>query len=203
MDNNEFSKKRYYRYYTYIKPIFKIKALQLYGSYTLTIIATAFFVYFAIKPTVETILVLQKELADSQLVLEQITKKSEDIALASKNYGLLDLQIKQKINTAIPFNPEVRSIVINLERAAQAAQASISAIQIEPATITPQSEMPSEATKVVFNFNTEGSYEALLKVLDGLKTSPRILSIDNLIMNRTTETGTIVMSVKGTAIYLK
>lgn len=203
MDNSEFSKKRYFRYYTYIKPIFKIKALQLYGSYTLTIIATAFFIYFAIKPTIETILVLQKELADSNLVLEQITQKSEDIALASKNYALLDPPVKQKITAAIPDQPEIESIVLNLEKSAISAQASISAIQFEPITISPSSETASTSATIAFNFNTEGSYEALLKVLDGLQRSPRIISIDNLIMNKTTETGAIVMSIKGTASYIK
>lgn len=203
MESSEFSKKRYYRYYTYIKPIFKIKALQLYGSYTLTIIAAAFFIYFAIKPTIETILVLQKELSDSELVLAQITKKSEDVALASKNYSLLDPSIKQKINTAVPNQPEIKSIILNLERAALVAQASVSAIQLEPVTISPTSQMASESATVVFNFNTEGSYESLLKLLSELASSPRILSIDNLIMNKTTNTGAIVMSVKGRAVYLK
>lgn len=203
MDNSEFSKKRYFRYYTYIKPIFKIKALQLYGSYTLTIIATAFFIYFAIKPTIETILVLQKELADSELVLAQITQKSEDIALASKNYALLDPLVKQKITAAIPDQPEIKSLVLNLEKSAISASASISAIQFEPITISPSSETASTSATIAFNFNTEGNYEALLEVLDGLMRSPRIISIDNLIMNKTTETGSIVMSVKGVASYLK
>lgn len=203
MESSEFSKKRYYRYYTYIKPIFKIKALQLYGSYTLTIIAAAFFIYFAIKPTIETILVLQKELSDSELVLAQITKKSEDVALASKNYSLLEPSIKQKINTAVPNQPEIKSIILNLERAALVAQASVSAIQLEPVTISPTSQTASESATVVFNFNTEGSYESLLRVLSELASSPRILSIDNLIMNKTTNTGAIVMSVKGRAVYLK
>ncbi len=201
----EYSSKRYSRYYTYIKPILKNNLIRLYGTYTLTFFAIAFFIYFAIKPTIETIIVLQKKLETSQQTLEQITKKSENLSLARQNLDSMDGSVRAKIEAAVPTQVDLKSLIVDLETAANAYQASISAIQVQPVTLTDttNSTAPTTLDFVEFTFNLEGSYGTLIKVLETVQTSSRLFSIENLILNRATETGAIVMSVNGKAYYLK
>lgn len=198
------SNKRFSRYYTYIPPLLKTPIAKAYASYTLTFITMAIFIFFAIKPTVETILVLEKKLQDSKEVLAKITQKSENLSLGRKNYQALDESVKQKINTAIPTTVNLKTLISSLETAANSNQASISAIQIQPVTIAnTDPKVAMTLDHILFTFNLEGPYSTLVKVLQQIQSSPRIITIDNLIFNKSTETKTLIMSITGKAYYLK
>lgn len=197
--------KYYSKYYTYVKPVFRSPIIQLYGTYTLTIIAIIVFIVFAIKPTVETITLLQKKLEDSRSVLEQVTKKSTDLSAAKNNLDKLDANTKKKINSAVPNSISLQSVIQSLEQTAKTNQASISALQFQPLTIenTPDGLQNNTLGTVDFTFNLEGSYPTLIKMIDSIQQSSRLISIDNLIMNKSGDGNIIVLSVTGKAYYLK
>lgn len=199
------SAKYYSRYYTYINPLLKSPTVKLYGTYTLTIFAVTVFIIFAIKPTLETITVLQTKLENSKTVLERITQKSENLSLAKKNYEALGPETKQKINNLVPNKVFIQSVIQSLEQAAKTNQASISALQFQPITITNKDETLTNSTlaTVDFTFNVEGSYSTLLKVITSIQNSSRLISIENLIFNKSADASIIVMSASGKAYYLK
>lgn len=195
---------RYFRYFTYIEPIIKTPFIRTYGSLILTIMALSIFTIFALKPTIETILVLQKKLADQNEILAAINKKSQNLSLGSSNYKALlaEGQI-EKINSALPFSPAVGELTKVLENAAKVPQASISAIQFQPFTIEPSSKKPSlTLSEIPFTYNIEGSYQSLLTILNNLKNSARVISIDNLTFNKV-EGGGLLLSITGRAYYFK
>lgn len=197
--------KRYSRYYTYIPPLFRSPIAKTYGTYTLTILVVAVFIFFAIKPTVETIIVLQKKLQDSQDVLTKINQKSQNLSLGKNNYEMIDLTTKQKVNLAVPVNIQLKTLISSLEQAANSNQASISALQIQPVTLENKTTPGTKFTlaTVDFTYNLEGSYATLINILKQLQSSPRIISIDNLIFNKAIDSSTLLMSVTGKAYYLK
>lgn len=195
---------RYSRYFTYIQPLTKHPVVRTYGTAILTIITLAIFVVFAIKPTVETILVLQKKLEDQRKVLDKINQKAENLSRAKGNFQKLDNNIKSKIQTAIPNSVDLKTLTISLENIARLQQASISALQIQPLTITPSAPLTSKDLGAVdFTFNIEGSYGSLIKILQDLQNNIRLISIDNLIINRVESSDNLLMSVSGKAYYLK
>ena len=107
---------RYFRYFTYIQPIIKTPFIKTYGSLILTIVALSIFTIFAIKPTIETILILQKTLNDQTEILSAINKKSQDLSLGSNNYkSLVNQGLTDKINTAVPYTPAVGELTGILE----------------------------------------------------------------------------------------
>ena len=73
------SKSQYSRYFTYIRPFTKLPIVRTYGSATFTLVVMTIFIFYAIKPTVETILVLQKKLEDSTQVLEKVNQKANNL----------------------------------------------------------------------------------------------------------------------------
>lgn len=194
----------YSRYFTYIKPITKIPIVRTYGSTIFTLLIIAIFIIFAIKPTVETIVILQKKLEDSKQILQKINQKTKTLSLAKQNYEKLDPNIKSKISAAIPDTTELKSVTQTLEGVAKNHDASISALQIQPITITTKTEMSiGTISEISFNFNITGEYPKLVSMLQDLKTSGRLISIDTLSLGQVSEGGGLIMSISGKAYYLK
>lgn len=194
----------YSRYFTYIKPVTRLPIIRTYGSTIFTLLVMAVFIIFAIRPTVETILVLQKKLADSNLVLEKVNKKAESLTLGKQNYENFSPNIKSKLIAAIPDNTQIKTIIQTLETTAQNHQASVSALQFQPLTLEPKAEDKIGAlTEISFVFNVEGEYKNITSLLQDLKTSDRLLSIDHLSISKVSEGKGLIMSISGKAYYLK
>lgn len=194
----------YSRYFTYIKPIGKLPIVKNYGSAIFTLITMSIMILFAIKPTVETIIVLQKKLADEEEVLQKVTQKANNLAQGKKNYDNLSQDIKDKISAAVTETVSLKSLMLSLEQAAKVHQASISALQVQPLTIDAKTDNQlGTLSEISFTFNTEGDYKNLIGLLQDLKRSSRLISIDSLSMSKTEETKTLIMSLSGRAYYLK
>ncbi|MBI2018030.1 type 4a pilus biogenesis protein PilO [Candidatus Daviesbacteria bacterium] len=190
------------RYFTYIAPVLKTPIIKTYGSLIFTIFALIIFTIFAIKPTLETIALLQKELTLQQETLTKISQKSENLSVARKNYQQIDQTIKQQIQTAIPKNVELATLIKSLEGAALSAQASISALQFQPITIEGKSGN-NMLGEINFTFNTEGSFDTLKKVLSSLSGTNRSISLDNVSFNKIEGSNFLLMSISGKGYYLQ
>lgn len=194
----------YSRYFTYIKPISKLPIVKTYGSTIFTLFIITIFIFFAIKPTVETILILQKKLSDTSQVLEKVNKKANDLSQGKENYDKLDPQIRTKIIQNIPNNIELRSITQTLEQTALTHQASVSALQIQPIVIEPKvSNIVGSLTEIDFTFNIEGDYKNLIAALQDLSASSRLISVDSLSLSKVSVGSELIMSITGKAYYLK
>lgn len=195
----------YSRYFTYIKPVAKYPIVKNYGPTIFTLLTISILIFFAIKPTVETILVLQKKLADSNEVLQKVTLKANNLSLARKNYDNLDQNIKDKIFSAVPNTVTLKSVIQTLEQAAKTHEASVSALQIQPLVIDTKndSSQVGSLAEISFTFNAEGDYQNLIGLLRDLKNSSRLVSIDSLSLSKTGESKTLIMSLSGKAYYLK
>lgn len=195
----------YSRYFTYIKPFTKIPIVKNYGSTIFTLLTISLLIFFAIKPTVETILVLQKKLADSNEILQKVTQKANNLSLARKNYDNLDQNIKDKISASIPDTVSLRSIIQTLEQAAKTHEASVSALQIQPLVINTKNDnnQIGSLSEISFTFNTEGDYQSLISLLQDLKNSSRLISVDSLSLSKTGNSKALILSLSGKAYYLK
>lgn len=194
----------YSKYYTYIKPFTKLPIVKTYGSTIFTLFIVIFFIFYAIKPTVETILVLQKQLVDSILVLEKVNQKTKSLSDAKQNYDNLDPKLKSKLTALIPDAVDLKSVTLTLETTAKQHNASISAIQIQPLVIETNINAGSGTlSEILFTFNTEGDYPSLISILQDLKNSSRLITIDNLSLSKVTSGTNLIMSLSGKAYYIK
>lgn len=194
----------YSRYFTYIKPVTKLPIIKTYGSTIFTLLVMTIFIFFAIKPTVETILILQKKLDNGKTVLEKVNQKATGLSLAKANFEKLDPGLKSKIETAIPGNVNLKSVIQTLEQTALLHEASISALQIQPVVVETKTDNKlGSLDEISFTFNTEGEYKNLLLLLQDLKSSARLISIESLSLSRPAEGGGLIMSISGKAYYIK
>ncbi len=194
----------YSRYFTYIKPIGRLPIIKNYGSTILTLLTMSILIFFAIKPTIETILVLQKKLADENEVLQKVTQKANNLSLGKKNYDNLDQNIKEKISAAITDTISLKSLVQALEQTAKVHEASVSALQIQPLVINTKIESQTGVlSEISFTFNIEGAYKNLIAILQDLRSSSRLISVDSLSLSKSNDGGILIMSLSGRAYYLK
>lgn len=194
----------YSRYFTYIRPITRLPIIKNYAPAVFTLTVMAVLIFFAIKPTVETILVLQKKLDNAEEVLAKLTKKVDDLSLGKTNYDNLDASIKDKITTAIPDTVNIKSIAQTLEQTAQRYEASVSALQIQPLVIEPKVEdQVGSIAEISFTFNIEGRYQNLVALLQDLRVSSRLMSVSSMSLTEVSESKTLIMSLTGKTYYLK
>lgn len=192
------------RYFTYIKPISRLPIIKTYGSTIFTLLVMIIFIFFAIKPTIETILVLQKKLENYDQILEKVEKKANDLSLGKKNYDELDQSIKIKLQNAIPDTADIKSVILNIEQITKKHEASISAIQIQPIVLTPKkADQAGVLSEVDFTINIEGFYPNLIRILQDLRGSSRVFSIDSMSLNKLSEGTGLILSITGKAFYIK
>ncbi|MDP3733461.1 MAG: type 4a pilus biogenesis protein PilO [Candidatus Daviesbacteria bacterium] len=195
---------RYSRYFKYIKPLARLPIIKTYGPAIFSLLTMSVFIVFAIRPTIETIIVLQKKLADADKIVAQINEKTDNLSKGRENYQLLSQNIKNKIRAAIPDNIDIKSLSQALETSAKTNEASISALQIQPLILeNTTNESKNALGEIAFTFNIEGSYSALTSILRDLKISSRLISIEKLSLNKVTEGKNLIMSVNGKAYFLK
>lgn len=194
----------YSRYFTYIQPLVRLPIVRTYGTTIFTIFTITIFILFAIKPTIETIIVLQKKLDNSTQVLEKLQKKSRDLSAGRQNYDNLDPSVKSRIQTAIPDFVELKSVIQTLEETAKVHNASISGVQIEPQILEIKKDNQlGSLSEVKFTFNIEGSYSSIDSILQDISRSSRLISIDSLLIGKPAEGPGVVMSIAGKALYMK
>lgn len=194
----------YSRYFTYIKPIGKMPIIRNYGAMIFTLLTISVLTFFAIRPTVQTILVLQKQLEDAEQILQKVNEKAKNLSLGQQNYDALDDNIKEKIMTAIPDSLSLKSVVSSLEQTARQYEASISALQVQPLTVAVKApNQIGQLSEISFIFNVEGAYPNLMSLLEDLRASNRLISIDDLSLSKTSEGSGLIMSLTGKAYYIK
>lgn len=163
---------------------------------------TIVFILFAIKPTVETIATLQKQYSNQQEILTKLKQKTKDLSSARLNYQAIPDDKKIQLENAVPNKISLYTLVNSLESAAQSNQATISALQFQSLTIDTK-EATQEAGEIQFTFNIEGTFSTLKKVLEAIKSSPRLILVDSLVFNKVEGGSSIIMSATGKAYYLK
>jgi Tfp pilus assembly protein PilO len=193
------------RYYTFIQPVIKNPYVRSYAPYVFSLVTVTVLLVFAIRPTVSTILVLKTKIAEEQQTLDALENKARMIQEAKANYDKLDPAVKAKIVAAVPQTVEVTDLLRDLESALP-AQASISAIQVQPLTLLDEASPSAnkahpDLAEVDFTYNITGNYNQVLVTLDNLRRVPRLINIRNLVVSKPSEE--MIMTVTAKAYYLK
>lgn len=193
------------RYYTYIKPIIKNKFARTYSSLIFSLITIAIFSYYAIRPTVTTILSLQKSIQEQNQVLLTLKEKVNNLVAGKKNYDDIPSATKDKMDSLVPNNPNLAGLINSLSYAADNAQASISGIQFQPVLIETVNSQPSknaQLSEVDFAMNVQGEFPNLMNLLTTLKRLDRLVTLSTVNFVQPVDAA-LVMSITGKAYYIK
>ncbi len=193
------------RYYTYVRPVIKNRFVKTYSSLIFSLITISIFSYYAIRPTVTTILSLQKSIQEQTAVLNTLKEKVNNLVEGKRNYENIPLPVKDKIEGLVPDNPALPSLINSLTTAARTAEASISGIQIQSVILENPNTRLSKAAQINqidFVFNTQGSFSNLMELLSNIKRADRLITITSINFGQPSDAN-LSMSVSGKAYYLK
>lgn len=196
---------KYSRYYTYISPILKNERIRSYASFIFSLITIVVFSLFAIRPTIGTIIGLQKSIVEQKQILSTLTTKADNLSLGRINLQNINPDTLNKLENTLPSTTDLASLINHLSTIAKQANASVSGIQIQPVKIitSPQtlSKIP-KLTEVDFTFNTIGNYQKFQFMLNYLAQSPRLINIQSISISRSSEES-LLMSVNAKAFYVE
>lgn len=204
---------RYSRYYTYIQPVFKNKTFQTYGTLTFGLIVVIFFLIFAVRPTILTILSLQKTIIAQNQLLKQINTKADNLSLARDNYNNLNQPLKSKVVALVPTSASLPCFMNYLSDLAATEDATISSIQISQTDLNGTSKciitdddlansQKGKVSKIDFTLNTQGSYNSMVNFLEKIERLNRLVTIENVAFNKDATKSTIFISISGQILYI-
>jgi hypothetical protein len=139
---------KYSRYYTYIKPIARNKFVRSYATTIFNLIAISIFAMYAIRPTVVTILALQKSVAEQKSVLDNVISKRESLAKGRANFEALDPSVKTKLANLVPNQPDLPVISAVLGSLVTRYEATVAGIQFQPVNLEPLVLSPNKDASV-------------------------------------------------------
>ena len=196
---------KYSRYFTYIKPVLRNKIVRTYSSLVFSIITITIFALYAIKPTLSTIVSLQKSIVEQQALLDSVKQKVSTLQEGKSNYNKINQQTLDKLEAILPTYSSLPKLVDTLNKLAIQNQASISGIQFQPILLeNPPQKLSKNASikEVLFTFNATGTYPSLTALVKTITKSDRLIIIDTISFNKTLDSP-LVLSLTGKAYYIK
>lgn len=198
-DSENIIKNKYLPMLPYLTP----ERSQKFFGVVLTLCALAFFGFFAIKPTVSTIVKLQKELSDNQFVLDQLGIKIKNLTELRRQYSILenDLPI---ITSAITIQPDVHILFAQLQSIAQTSNITLKKLQnFEVEVLRNNKSTDKNYSSYSFAIAGSGSFENISKFLQSLTNMERVVNIDAFTINNMVDqrSESLEFDIQGTAFF--
>jgi Tfp pilus assembly protein PilO len=175
---------RFRKYYRSIEPIIAKPKTRIYTTVVLTFLAISLFAWYAIKPTIETIIMLQKEITDKTAVNKQMEDKISNLIEAQSNYQQVQ-NLVPLITEATPENPDVIDVVSQIRNLIQSTQATAAAFQVSETPLISSEAIKAKKIKAdgsldefTISSAITGNFADLEKVLTGLTSMRRIVTIE-------------------------
>lgn len=194
----------------YAKPNIKIY-LELILSLTTIII----FSIFAIKPTILTIIELNKEIQTKEDTIAGIDQKLIDLQKADE---IMQNEAEKlaNIKRAVPSSASPENIILEMERLAAKNSLQILNLSMSEVTIMGNEKLkkkgvetfkklPLEADELPFTVSLSGSYQNLVLLISDIENQIRPVKIDSLTINTSiTEDGKIlILTIAGRLPFFK
>lgn len=176
---------------------------QKFFGLILTLCAISFFGFFAIKPTVSTILKLQKEISDNQFVLSQLEIKIKNLTQLRKQYFSLqnDLPI---ITSTITTRPDAHLLFAQIQSIARASNITMTKLQnFEVEVLRQDKDVNKDYYSYSFSIAGTGSFENISKLVSTLTNMERIVNIDVFSINdiSSQNSESLGFEIQGTAFF--
>lgn len=175
---------RFKRYYHNLEPILKKPRMRATTAAVFSFLAASLFLWYAIRPTAQTIIYLQREIADKTLLNQQMEVKITSLIEAQTTYENIKSNLPL-LEQALPHTPNAIILARELRNIANVSQATISALQIPGVPLTTDESTPGAkltAQKPIEEFTITmvvlGPYQSIKAFLQNLLNLRRITSLD-------------------------
>ncbi len=195
-----------------LRRYYRLPAVQVSMTLVLSLFVMAIFIVFALRPTITSIVTLNKTISESEKTLNQLETKVKALQLAANQLELIKSSLPL-LNTSIPntgaqYSPltvAVESLAV--QTGVQIESESLGSTLLFSRILTPFA--PNKKQVVValpFSLRVVGNYPSVNAFLSQLLKMERIISLDSVTVTReagskTTAAG-VALNIGGNAYYL-
>ncbi len=160
----------------YRNPVARV-SLELIFS----IVAVIFFAVFAIRPTLQTMSDLVKEIEDKRALDEQLTQKIASLNTAQTQYELFSKQF-YLLDEALPKTAQITQALKIVEKIASDNQLIIQNITVSavPSELVTASAGNATRNTLTFNVDVLGDYLQIREFIEDLMDSRRMMIVDQV-----------------------
>lgn len=200
------------RYSQDLRRYYRMPAVQVSLTLVLSLFVMAIFIVFALRPTIVTIVILKKTIAESEKIRQQLSVKMTNLQKASVQFELLK-PILPMLNSTIPNNgAEYLPLTTAIEILARQTGTQLESESLGPTLLFSRiisPFIPSKDQSVVelpFTARVIGSYPNISAFLTKLLSMERIIIIESVTITRETgskeENTNVALNISGSAYYL-
>lgn len=174
---------RYRRYYQSLEPFLAKPKSQHYTAVVFSFLAVSLFGWYAIRPTIQTILTLKREIQDKTDISQKMEEKISNLIEAQAAYSQVEWSLPV-INEALPDSPDAVALVIQLRNLAGSTGVTVTAVQL-PAVPLLGAQTPSSAGKnqpFDLSITVSGNYMGIKEFLSGLAQMRRVVIVNSMII---------------------
>ena len=189
--------------YFSVLPYLATERSQKFFGIVLTLCAISFFGFFAISPTVSTILKLKKELSDNQFVFDQLETKIKNLTELRKQYFNLQGDIPT-VTSAITLQPDVHLLFAQIQSIAQTSNITIKKLQnFEVEVLRNDKSVSKNYYSYSFSIAGSGSFENIYKFVSTITSMERVINVDGFLINNTTDqdSESLGFNIQGTTFF--
>ncbi|MFC1626742.1 type 4a pilus biogenesis protein PilO [Patescibacteria group bacterium] len=211
---NDKSNDQYKRYYRSLEPILEKPKNRAYTATVFSFLAVSLFGWYGIRPTLQTIISLRREIQDSIEVNTQMEHKIVNLLEAQSSYQQIRPQLPL-LGEALPNDPDVIPFVFQIRNLANNVEASVSAISVPTVPLLGKEATQSMSQKdkeqpitVPVTFSVIGNYESIKSFIDGIVNMRRLALVRSMSVQQSHEKSSIfsseqqlLLTVKADAFY--
>lgn len=205
---------RYRKYYQSLEPILKKASSRTYTSVIFSFLAVSLFGWYAVRPTIQTILYLRREIADNIVISKQMEDKISALIEAQAYYQEVE-PILPYVDQALPANPDAVPVVIQLRNLASVSGVLLTSLQ--PAATPLLGQDPAKSQKTItsplvsskqqtydLTVSVQGPFENIRSYLSGIINMRRVVTITGMTMSpvRGEQSGSPSATLSNDAIQL-
>jgi Tfp pilus assembly protein PilO len=174
------------RYYHRLIPDFQKSKNRATTATIFSFFAISLFAWFAVKPTAQTIIYLQREISEKTVLNKRMEDKITALIQAQSNYEAVQNRL-YLLEQALPHNPDGAILARELNNLVSITHASLSAIQVgeiplETQNASPGAKLAPQKPIETFSISTiiDGSYQTIRSFITGLLQLRRLTTIQSI-----------------------
>lgn len=192
----------------------KKEEVKMFFGVILSLFASAFFIFFALQPTVLTIQELLKTIKAKEEIIVKMDEKIKNLETAKALYINASSKI-ELANFSVPDSPSPETLSQQVEGLSGLTQATITNIAVEQVQIlgattqNPTSDvesLPEGAHGMPFTLNvtSPGNFSSVTAFISSLKNLRRAVKIDKLTLTSSVSEGAqnLILAITGRSAYL-
>lgn len=175
---------QYKKYTKTIAPFIQNPKTKNYSTVIFFFLVLSVFGWYAIKPTIQTILYLRREIKDKTEVDKKMNEKIYALIEANNAYENSQTLLSV-LSEAIPTSPEALDLVSQMNALAASKNVVISSLKMSDIPLaspsgSSQTKNAERFTKLPIDIDVEGSYLAIVSFLRELISLRRIVTLEVL-----------------------